>query len=61
MAYRGDSPRRTLYAWILGAIIIYALISMIIAAGTADNCGEGAPKEWQFVPPQWECRDYYYG
>jgi hypothetical protein len=60
MARRGESPRRTFYAFVLGGLIIYALVSLAIAAATADTCGDG-PKEWQFIPPQWECTGYYWG
>ena len=50
-----------MYAFVLGGLIIYALVSLVVAAATFDDCGEGAPKEWQFVPPQWECTGPYWG
>ena len=57
MAWRGDSPGRTFFAYVFGAILIYSLVSLILAATTHDSaCAYAdAPKEWNLVPPRWEC------
>jgi hypothetical protein len=62
VAWHGDTPGRTILAYALGAIVIYSLISIAIAVGTYDSaCGHAdAPKEWQFVPPAWECKSPFH-
>jgi hypothetical protein len=57
MAWRGDSPGRTFFAYVFGALLIYSLVSLLIAVTTAeDACAyPDAPKEWNLVPPRWEC------
>lgn len=45
-------------SWMLAIVVIlYALASGAIAVSTAEDCGSyNAHKEWQLLPPHWECR-----
>ena len=47
---RGSGP----WFYVALAVLIYGLLSLTIAGSTADKCGDG-PKEWNIVPPRWEC------
>jgi hypothetical protein len=57
VAWHGDSPGRTLFAYAFGAVLVYVLFSLLIAATTADDaCAfPDSPKEWNIFPPRWEC------
>ena len=57
MAWRGDTPKRTFFAFLLGAAIIYGLFSLIIAVGTQDSACPTPdwPKTWRVFPPAWDC------
>jgi hypothetical protein len=56
VAWRGDNPKRTIIGWVLGAIVVYSVLSIIIAGTTVTTCGGAdAPKQWQYFPPQWQC------
>lgn len=44
--------------WILAVVVIlYASASGGVAVATSDKCGAyNHAKEWQYLPPHWECR-----
>jgi hypothetical protein len=51
---------RTLRAFLFPFIIVlvvYLLFSGMVAISTADKCNGQlhADKEWNFIPPRWEC------
>ena len=49
MDRRGSGP-----AWFLMlAIVLFIIYSMAVAVYTEDDCPGG--KDWQFLPPKWEC------
>ena len=61
MAWHGDSPKRTFLAWLMGAVVIYALLSVAIAWNSIDDCGgRDAPKEWSYFPPEWKCTNPFF-
>ena len=47
---RGSGP----WFYVAIVVLIYGLLSLVIAGTTSDDCG-GRAKEWAFVPPEWEC------
>ena len=48
---RGSGP----WFYVAIVVLIYGLLSLVIAGTTYDDCG-GRAKEWAFVPPEWECK-----
>lgn len=58
MAGSSYDQRGMSLSWMLAiAVILYALASGAIAVATAEDCGTyNAQKEWQLLPPHWECR-----
>ena len=51
MDRRGSGP----WFYVAIAVLVYGLLSLVIAGTTYDDCG-GRPKEWSFVPPEWQCK-----
>ena len=48
---RGSGP-----LWFIAlALVVYALYSLVVAASTADDCGD-LGREWRIFPPEWECQ-----
>jgi hypothetical protein len=58
MAGSSYDKRRLSLAWLLAiAVILYAAASGGVAVATAGKCGPyDGPKQWQLLPPHWECR-----
>jgi hypothetical protein len=45
--------------FLIVAVVIYGLLSAGIALSTARECGDkGQDREWNIVPPHWECKGY---
>jgi hypothetical protein len=42
------------------AALIFAAYSLAMAATTADDCN-GQGRQWQFIPPEWECTGRTFG
>jgi hypothetical protein len=41
---------------ILIALVVYALLSVAVAVATIDKCQDmGRGKQWNLVPPRWDC------
>lgn len=50
---RGNGP----WWFIALAFVLFCLYSLAVAGATAEDCGEDAPKHWEFFPPAWECEN----
>jgi hypothetical protein len=40
--------------------LVFFMYSLAMAAMTADDCN-GTGRQWQFIPPQWECTGRTFG
>jgi hypothetical protein len=52
---RMDKTTSGFWFWLAILVLAFGLYSLTIALTTADDCGEGADKEWIIFPPEWEC------
>ncbi len=55
-AMRADQGMTTFAFATLIVIVVYALLSLSIAMATIDKCDDrGLGREWNLVPPRWDC------
>jgi hypothetical protein len=53
---RLDKTSAGFWFWLAIFALAFGLYSLTVALVTADDCGEGADKEWIVFPPEWECQ-----
>ena len=55
---RGDKPVNGPIFWFLLFATILFMYMVAVAVNTVDDCEDkGFPnKDWQWIPPEWECR-----
>ena len=52
---RFDKRHEGPWFYVAIAILIFLVWSGAVAVGTADDCGNGVDRSWNFVPPRWDC------
>jgi hypothetical protein len=58
MARMKDLDRRgSPISWFVAlAVLIFGMYSLVVAATTAEDCDAyGGRKQWEIIPPEWEC------
>jgi hypothetical protein len=51
------TSKRGLGFLLIVAVLVYALISGGVALSTGRDCSDkGLVREWNFVPPRWDCK-----
>ena len=45
--------------FLIVAIVLYGILSLGIALSTGRKCSDkGQDREWNIVPPRWDCKGY---